>query len=58
MQQYIIAHQPRPMELSEIKNSEKSRNQLDNTTDTSSAHPKPSYSYDKFNEITDIPSKK
>ena len=31
------------------------REQLDNTTDTSSA---PSYSYDKLNENTDITSKK
>ena len=34
------------------------RNQLDNTTDTSSAPSAPSYRYKKSNEKTDITSKK
>ena len=35
----------------------KNRNRLDKTTDTSSAHSTPSYSYDKLNVNTDITRK-
>ena len=40
------------------KPGKQNRNELDNTTDPSSAPSTPSYSSDNFNENTDITSKK
>ena len=40
------------------KPGKQKRNQLGNTTDPSSAHSTPSYSYYKLNEKTDIATKK
>ena len=44
--------------MADLENLEKNRKRLNNTTDPSSTPSNPSYSYDKFNEYTDISHKK
>ena len=48
LQQYIIARQPRLMELAELTNLKKNRKRLENTIDPSSAPSTPSSSYVKL----------
>ena len=46
------------MELAKLKKPKKNRKWIDSITDNSSATSTHSYSYDNFNENTDITSKK
>ena len=58
LKQYIIAHQPWTLGLSELPNLGGGRNRLEKSTDPSSAPLTPLYSYYNLNKNTDITSKK